>query len=103
MEKHFEKLFLRIHLISFEKLNRQHKNAEENYGNDKAIGAASLSKTMLFTVIIPKYLNFSHIYTSTATILILIIVVIDGIHIGKIIKPEKPKSVENCKPENDDK
>jgi hypothetical protein len=62
-----------------------------------AIGAASLIKTLFFTIIIPKYFNYPPIYPSMATILILFVVVIYGIHIGKIIEPEKPKPVKNCK------
>ena len=64
-----------------------------------AIGAASLIKTLFFTIIIPKYFGYPPIYPSTETILILFIVIIYGIHIGKVIEPEKPKPVENCESE----
>ncbi|MCL4497791.1 MAG: hypothetical protein M1412_08295 [Deltaproteobacteria bacterium] len=59
-----------------------------------AIGFASIFKLLIFTIILPKYFNIQSVIPSTDSVITIIVVVIYGIHLGKVIEPEKPKPVE---------
>ena len=61
-----------------------------------AIGSASVSKILIFTIILPKYFNTAPIYPSTSSIITLIVVVIYGVYLGKTTESEKPQPKDNC-------
>jgi predicted nucleotidyltransferase len=54
-----------------------------------AIGSASVSKILIFTIILLKYFNTDPIYPSTSSIITLIVVVIYGVYLGKTTESEK--------------
>ena len=51
-----------------------------------AIGSASIFKLLIFTIILPKYFNIQSVIPSTDSVITIIVVVIYGIHLGKVLR-----------------